>query len=91
MRPKAQGNVHRGLWVYLEQEQKRLLPVGLELLGKGRELADELDESLTAVILGHGTSDLGREAIRFGADEVLLADHALLEGYTTDGHAKVMA
>jgi electron transfer flavoprotein alpha subunit len=88
---KAQEDEHKGLWVYLEQEQNRLLPVGLELLGKGRELAGELGESLTAIILGHGTGDLGREALRFGADKVLVADHALLEGYTTDGHAKVMA
>lgn len=91
MSPKAQGDAHQGLWVYLEQEQGHLLPVGLELLGRGRALADELDESLAAIILGHKTDDLGREAIRFGADEVLLVNHPLLAGYTTDGYAKVMA
>ncbi len=90
MKPEWPEDAHRGLWVYLEQ-QGTLLPVGHELLGKGRELADELGESLTAIILGHGIGDLGREAIRYGADEVLVVDHPLLEGYTTDGHAKVMA
>ncbi|MFQ6013256.1 MAG: electron transfer flavoprotein subunit alpha/FixB family protein [Thermoplasmata archaeon] len=89
--PEARGDAYRGLWVYLEQQQGHLLPVGLELLGKGRELADVLGEPLTAIVLGHKTDDLGREAIRYGADEVLLADHPLLEGYTTDAHAKVMA
>lgn len=33
---------------------------------------------------------MSREAVRYGADEVLLADHPLLARYTTDAHAKVM-
>lgn len=81
---------HEGLWVYLEQEEGRLLPVGLELLGKGRELADEMGERLTAVVLGRDIGALGGEAIRRGGDEALLADHPLLETYTSDGHTKVL-
>ncbi len=90
MNSGAPKDAYRGLWVYLEQEEGNLLPVGLELLGKGRELADQLDETLTAVILGHRLESLGRDAIRYGADEVLLADHPLLERYATDAHSKVM-
>lgn len=82
---------YEGFWVYLEQQEGSLLPVGLELLGKGRELADELDEALTAIVLGRDIDSLGKEAILYGADEVLLADHPLLEGYSTDAYSKVMA
>ncbi len=88
---ELQADLYKGFWVYMEQEEGRLLPVGLELLGKGRELADEMGETLTAVILGHDVTPLGDEAIRHGADEALLADHPLLRGYTSDAYTKVMA
>lgn len=86
-----QADLFKGLWVVMEQEEGRLLPVGLELLGKGRELADEMGEALTAIALGHDIRHLGEEAVRYGADDVLLVDHPLLARYTTDGYTKVMA
>ncbi len=91
MPAEVQTDLYKGFWVYMEQEEGEFLPVGLELLGKGRELADEMGETLTAVVLGHDIASLGDEAIRHGADEVLVADHLLLKGYTSDGYTKVMA
>ena len=43
----------QGLWVYLEQEEGQLEGVSLELLGKGRELADAHRSQLTGLLLGH--------------------------------------
>lgn len=80
----------RGFWVYLEADGDALLPVGLELLGKGRGLADQLGEPLTAVILGR-RERLAREGIRYGADEVLCADHAQLKTCTSEGQAQALA
>ncbi len=91
MPAKIQKDLYKGLWVVLEQEEGRLLPVGLELLGKGRELADEMGEVLTAVILGKDIAALGEEVVRYGADIVLLAEHPLLAGYNTDAYTKAMA
>lgn len=88
---ELQADLYKGFWAYMEQEEGRLLPVGLELLGKGRELADEMGEVLTAVILGQDIAALGEEALRYGADEVLLADHPLLTSFNTDAYTKVMA
>lgn len=85
------GDKHWGIWVHMELEGNTLLPVGFELLGKGREMADKLSEPLTALIFGHDVGHLSREAIRYGADEVLIADHPLLEPYTVDGHGPVLA
>lgn len=84
------GHDRRGFWVYLEVEGDRILPVGLELLGKGRELADQLDEPLTAVLLGW-REDLAREAILYGADEVLCADHPQLAACSSEGQAQALA
>ncbi|MEE8346239.1 MAG: electron transfer flavoprotein subunit alpha/FixB family protein [Dehalococcoidia bacterium] len=80
-----------GLWVFLEQQGGILEPVSLELLGKARQLADESQQVVTGVLLGHEISPLAIAAVAYGADEVLLAEHALLRHYTTDPYTKVMA
>jgi len=80
-----------GLWVYLEHEEGRLEGVSLELLGQGRRLADEAGQRLTALLLGDGIAPLADEAIACGADTVLLAEHPLLQIYTTDPCTNVVA
>lgn len=80
-----------GLWVYLEQQDGILEPVSLELLGRARLLADESQQTVTGVLLGYEISPLAVLAIAHGADEVLLAESAILRHYTTDPYTKVMA
>src|SRR3990172_268887 len=80
----------RGVWLYLEQEEGELAGVARELLGKGRELADSLGAPVTGLLLGKSVAHLGAEAIAHGADAVLVAEHPLLEPYTTDAHAQVV-
>lgn len=81
---------YRGVWVFAEQRDGKLNKVSLELLGKGREIADKLGEKLTAVLLGHKIESLAGTLTNHGADEVLLADHMLLNNYTTDAYTKVI-
>ncbi len=89
--PSYRPNEARGIWVHLEHEDgPRLVGVSLELLGRARVLADQRGEPLTGVLLGDGVEPLAAEAIANGADVVLVAEHPLLEPYTTDPHAKVM-
>ncbi len=80
----------QGLWVYLEQEEGRLEGVSLELLGKGRELADAQKSRLIGILLGHKVGHLAKEAIAAGADEVLVADAPLLSMYKTDPYTRVV-
>jgi len=81
---------YKGVWVFAEQRDGKLQKVSLELLGKGRELADTLGVELTALLLGHEADDIAKELIAYGADKVLYADSALLKHYTTDGYTKVI-
>jgi electron transfer flavoprotein alpha subunit len=74
----------RGIWVFLEHEGGKLESVSLELLGKGRELADLAGEPLIGLILGANTAALAAEAARYGVDEIVTIDHPLLDPYTTD-------
>jgi len=77
--------------VYAEQENGHLSDVPLELMSKGRELADELKVQLGAVLVGgNGVNGLAEKLIAHGADEVIVAADPLLEDYQTTSYAKVV-
>ncbi|RJR36046.1 MAG: 4Fe-4S dicluster domain-containing protein [Desulfobacteraceae bacterium] len=80
----------KGVWVFAEQRDGKLVRVSLELLGKGRMLAAELKQEVSALLLGHKVSDLARTLIEYGADKVYLADHTALESYRTNAYTKVI-
>lgn len=83
---------YKGVWVFAEQRNGELQKVALELLGKGREIADKLGTPLTALLLGHKNIDEMTEKLgAYGADRVLVCDHELLGHYTTDGYTKAIA
>ncbi|PKO21738.1 MAG: electron transfer flavoprotein subunit alpha [Chloroflexi bacterium HGW-Chloroflexi-1] len=82
-------NKDREVWVFIEQEAGKIAPVSLELLSKGRELAERLGSRVCALLFGHGIANLAEKAIHHGADLVLLADHPELALYRTLPYAKV--
>lgn len=79
---------YRDVWVFVEQHDGTAAPVSWELLAKGRELADETDESLVALVMGDDVSDLAEEAVARGADRALLADDAVFEPYRADPYGE---
>lgn len=81
---------YKGVWVFAEQRNDVLLKVSLELLGKGREIADKLGVKLTAVLLGDNLEPMVKKLAEHGADEVIKCESALLKTYSTDAYAKVM-
>ncbi|WP_461614266.1 electron transfer flavoprotein subunit alpha/FixB family protein [Clostridium sp. Marseille-QA1073] len=82
---------YKGVWVFAEQRDGELQKVSLELLGKGREIADKLGVELTALLIGHNVEGMSKELAAYGADKILLADREELAHYSTDGYAKVIA
>ncbi len=78
------------VWVFAEQEDRRLSDVPLELLSKGRELADKLGVPLGCVLAGHSVGELADKLIRHGADRVYLVEDPRLGHYQTSGYARVM-
>ncbi|MBU5592032.1 electron transfer flavoprotein subunit alpha/FixB family protein [Clostridium sp. MSJ-4] len=81
---------YKGVWVFAEQRDGELQKVSLELIAKGREMADKLGVKLTALLLGHNVDCLAKTLIAYGADEVLQSENELLKHYTTDGYTKVI-
>jgi electron transfer flavoprotein alpha subunit len=67
--------------VFIEQRNHELLDVGLELLGKARQLADSSGGRVSALLLGKNLTALAQDLIPYGADTVLKADNPLLEPY----------
>ena len=81
------------IWAECESREEGLAPkkVVYELVTRGRALADGLGEELVAVVLGNERlSDL-ESLSQHGADRIICAHHALLDRYTTDGFAHVLA
>jgi len=74
-------SLYQGVWVFAEQKNKQIAPVVLELLGKGKELAEKRECLLTAVLLGDEVAALADELIAFGADQVIVANHPKLKDF----------
>lgn len=80
-----------GVWVYAEQRDGVIAPVVLELLGKARELADDLQAELSAVLLGHEIGHLTSELIAYGADKVVVVDDPALKHFQDEPYAKAVS
>ncbi|MBW1897405.1 MAG: electron transfer flavoprotein subunit alpha/FixB family protein [Deltaproteobacteria bacterium] len=84
-------NEWRGVGVFVEQLEGQPARVSLELLGKGRELADTLGVTLTAFLLGESVQNIAKELILYGADEVIVADHPILKDYRTELYTDIIS
>ncbi len=78
------------IFVYCEVEEGVVADVSLELLTKGRSLANELKCGLEAVIIGSGLKDVEKQVIPYGTDVVHMVDDPRMEPYTTAPHAAVL-
>ena len=76
--------------VYCELDGPRVVEVSLELLSKGRELADTLGVSLEAVAIGENLGGVAAQVFPYGVDKLHLFDDARLSPYTTLPHASTL-
>ncbi len=80
----------RDVYVFAEQRDGELQKVGIELVGKARELADDLGQQVAAVLLGSGVKDKAQELIACGADKVVVVDDVMLKEYVTEPYTKAL-
>ena len=80
----------KGVWVFAEQRGGKLAPVSLELLGKAQELAGQLKEEVSALVLGSEVSAMADTLIKHGAAKVFLVEHSALKDYRTIAYAEVV-
>ena len=86
----ADFNEYKGVWVFCEQRQGKLMPTDFELVSEARKLADELNCEVTGLLLGDNVDGIAKELGGYGADKVMVCDSPLLKDYTTDGYAKAL-
>ncbi len=81
---------NKGVLVLCETVNGKLAAIAAEGLGIGRQLADNLGQELSAVVIGSGISELANQAASLGANKVYVADDGLLKDYQTDPYIQVM-
>jgi electron transfer flavoprotein alpha subunit len=79
---KKENNVNN-IFVICEVDEGKIADVSLELMTKGRSLANELKCKLEALVIGHKLNGIENELYTYGADKVWIADDPRLEFYTT--------
>ncbi|MCA0385523.1 MAG: electron transfer flavoprotein subunit alpha/FixB family protein [Firmicutes bacterium] len=83
-------NDYKGVLVYIEQRFNEVQNVSIELLGKGRKIADELGVGVTAALIGKDVEKHSKLLIEYGADKVLILDDPSLELYSTEPYTQAM-
>ncbi len=81
----------KGVWVFAEHADGVMAKVTRELLGLGQALASELDQELSAVLLGNNVEHLIEELREYGAQNVYLAQHKLFSSYQTNPFTKIIS
>ena len=78
------------VFVYLEIEGTTVADVSLELLTKGRKLANQLGCQLEAVAAGNNLAGIEKQVLPFGVDKLHVFDAPGLFPYTSLPHSSVL-
>ncbi|HWQ83046.1 MAG TPA: hypothetical protein VN363_00685, partial [Anaerolineales bacterium] len=79
------------IWVYIDHFKGKAVPASWEAIGAGKTLAAELGGDVTALVFGQNVEDLAQQAFASGADEVLVAEDAVLADYRPEPYAVLLA
>lgn len=78
------------VFVYCEIEEGVVADVSLELLTKGRSLADKLGVKLEAAVIGSDLNGIEKQVFPYGVDVLWVADDKRLYPYTTNPHTEIL-
>jgi len=88
---KMSLEAYKGVYVYAQQVDNKISSIALELLGKARDLAKDLDTDVTAVLIGSDVKGLADELAEYGADKVIVVDDPELKEYRTEPYTHALA
>jgi len=81
----------KNVFVYCETEEGNVVEVSLELLSKGRKLANQLNSSLQAIVIGKDLSNIEQQVFPYGVDMLYIAEDSRLEHYQTLPHCSIVS
>ncbi len=82
---------YKGVYVFAQQVDNEISSIALELLGKAKDLAKDLNTEVTAMLLGSGIKGLADQLAEYGADKVIVVDDPELKDYRTEPYAHALA
>ena len=82
---------YKGVFVFAQQVDNKLNSIALELVGKGKDLAKDLNTEVTAVLVGSNVKELCTELAEYGADRVIVVDDPELKEYRTEPYAHALS
>jgi len=78
------------VFVIAEQGGGGIQPVSLQLIGKARQLADELESKVGTILLGQNLTEAPQELITAGVDLVFLGDSGSLIPYQAELYTEII-
>jgi electron transfer flavoprotein alpha subunit len=84
----ADTSAYKNVWVFIEHERGKVSHVSYELLGQGRNLANDLGCQLCGMLFGEKVDDFAKEAFAYGAEKVYVTESPVLKEYRTDPYAR---
>ena len=80
----------RNVIVIAEYDNKQLHPVTLELVGKGRAMADQISGELACVLMGCDCEKEATSLLEYGVDVVYLYDHKAFGHFTIEPYTNAV-
>ena len=87
-RKTVDKSLYSDVLVFAEQLEGKIHPVTHELMGKGRELADKINQELHVILLGHDLTDQTEEILAHGADKVYVYNQEPLHHFDVEAYAR---
>ncbi len=89
--PAGRNPTYTGeVWVFAEREDCEISQASYELLGKARELADQVNTKVGAILIGQNGPNLTKSLISYGADKVYLITSNLLNDFLPVPYSKIV-
>lgn len=82
---------YKGVYVFAQQVDNEISSIAFELLGKAKDLANDLNTDVTAVLIGSDVKGLADQLAEYGADKVIVVDDPELKNYRTEPYAHALA
>ena len=82
---------YKGVYVFAQQVDNEVSSIALELIGNGKDLAKDLNTTVTAVLVGSNVMGLTEILGEYGADRVIVVDDPELKEYRTEPYTHALS
>ena len=82
---------YKGVYVFAQQVDNEVSSIALQLIGKGKDLAKDLNTTVTAVLVGSNVMGLTEILGEYGADRVIVVDDPELKEYRTEPYTHALS